>query len=213
MFKRVIHAEDAEGFSSVEAVREYAAHAEKSMLKYEAFFSELEKLGIGQGRLLDVGAGPGVLAAAVAARYPAAHITALELSDNMIAAGREYIAGKGMADRVMYVAGNAADVAALADLGPFDVVYSTFTLHHFADPQAVIRNLLPVVDAGGALFLYDLRRAWWLYWVPSRSGFCRSVRGAYTRRDVLALLDEMGLSGYSVRNVVPFLLSAVIKKP
>ncbi|MEA1905647.1 MAG: methyltransferase domain-containing protein [Euryarchaeota archaeon] len=54
----------------------------------------------------------------------------------------------------------------MEELGEFDLVYSTLAMHHWKDPEKVIGNLLKVVGAGGVLFIHDLRRVWWLYYLP-----------------------------------------------
>jgi ubiquinone/menaquinone biosynthesis C-methylase UbiE len=209
MFKRRRETHEEDYFADADAVRRYAAQAEKSTLKYQAFMEICRSLDLGH-RFLDVGAGPGVLTAIVATAYPEAETTALDQSDLMVEAGKGYIASKGLQDRIHFVQGDAADAALMASLGQFDFIYSTFTLHHWHDPETVIHHLRGALTAGGTIVLYDLRRAWWLYWIPSQRGFFRSVRAAYVHREVRDLLVNMGITSVEVRNVVPFLLAAII---
>jgi hypothetical protein len=64
----------------------------------------------------------------------------------------------------------------------------------------------------GVLFIHDLRRVWWLYWVPSQSGFFRSIRGAYIREEVEEMLTGFSPETYDIKNEMPFLLSVIVKK-
>lgn len=210
MFKRIRESHDADVFTDAASVERYAREARKSTLKFQAFLETCQALELGT-RALDVGAGPGVLAVLLAERHPDLHITALDSSPLMIEAGQQYVSEKGLEDRITYVQGDAADADFVASLGQFDFIYATFTLHHWDPPQPVIRNLCAARAEGAIIFLYDLRRAWWLYWVPSRRGFFRSVRSAYQRPEVEAMLHEMGITTATVTNTIPFLLSVLIR--
>jgi SAM-dependent methyltransferase len=211
MFSRRIEPHQDGVFTDVESVRRYAESSEKSTLKYRAFLEMCRTLGIG-ARVLDVGAGPGVVSVLVANEFPHVSITATDVSAAMVEAGTGYVAAKNLQDRIHFAQGDAADADWMQSLGTFDFIYSTFTLHHWHDPQPVILNLRGLLNDDGVALLYDLRRAWWLYWVPSRSGFFRSVRGAYTVPEVRALLAGAGIARAEVRGVIPFLLAAIIRR-
>lgn len=209
--KRRVSEDQAESFTSVEAARDYAEHAKKHTMRYQAFLQKLRSLDI-KGRYLDVGAGAGTPAAAVAKDHPTVRITALEVAPAMVQIGKEYIEREGLEDRVAFVLGDAADEDTVKALGTFDLIYSTYSLHHWKVPETVIRALLQSLSDDGVLYLYDLRRVWWLYWLPLDSGFIRSVRGAYVRREIEGLLDRMGVASYEVKNEFPFLVSVVISR-
>ena len=84
MFKRKVEMHQEETFVGLEAAREYAENTNVSTMRYRAFFSNLEALSI-QGKLLDVGAGTGDLAAIIAQKKPDVEIMALEISEDMVA--------------------------------------------------------------------------------------------------------------------------------
>lgn len=159
MFARRVDAKPGEMFAGLEEAREFAAGAEKATMRYRAFLENLERLQI-PGRYLDVEAGPGIVAAMVARRRPEVKITGLELSEAMVAVGQEYVARHGLQDRIEFVQGDAADTALLQSLGKFDLIYSTFSLHEWAEPRPIIDNLLLGLAARGVLFIHDLRRVW-----------------------------------------------------
>ncbi len=80
-------------------------------------------------RVLDVGAGYGSIAAAVLDAFPNAEATGLDMSDAMMAVGRERMAAYG--SRFRYHVGDFSGGALPADLaGPFDVVVSARAIHH-----------------------------------------------------------------------------------
>ena len=210
MFERKVEIHQEEVFEGIESARQYAEEAQKSTRRYMAFLDRLKTFGI-QGRYLDVGAGPGVVAALISQDNPAVEITALELSADMVTVGQEYLQGKGLAERINYVVGDAADEAFVQSLGRFDLIYSTYTLHHWQNPRKVIDNLLSCLNNDGVLFIHDLRRVWWLYWVPSQSGFFRSIRGAYLRDEIEEMLKGINPERYEIKYEFPFLVSVIIK--
>jgi len=210
MFERKVEIHQEEVFEGIESARQYAEEAQKSTRRYMAFLDRLKTFGI-QGRYLDVGAGPGVVAALISQDNPAVEITALELSADMVTVGQEYLQGKGLAERINYVVGDAADEAFVQSLGRFDLIYSTYTLHHWQNPRKVIDNLLSCLNDDGVLFIHDLRRVWWLYWVPSQSGFFRSIRGAYLRDEIEEMLKGINPKRYEIKYEFPFLISVIIK--
>ena len=108
--------------------------------------------------------------------------------------------------------GDAADAGLLQSLGKFDLIYSTYSLHHWENPRQVIDNLMTALADDGVLFIHDLRRVWWLYWVPSQSGFFRSIRGAYVKEEVAEMLAGFNPESYEIKNELPFLLSLIIWK-
>ncbi len=104
--------------------------------------------------VLDIGTGPGRLVLAIAGRRPDVRAIGVDLSPDMIALARAAARRQGAAG----VAFEVADAARLpfAD-GELDMVVSTFSLHHWQDPRAVVRDCLRVLRPGGRLWVYDLR--------------------------------------------------------
>ena len=211
MFQRSVSDHQSESFASVEAARKYARHAQKHTMRYDAFLRNVKALGI-KGKYLDVGAGTGTPAATVAREHSGVEIIALELSPTMIQVGEEHIERQGVQDRITFVLGDATDEGTIEALGKFDLIYSTYSLHHWEAPGRVIRNLLGSLTDDGVLYLCDLRRVWWLSWIPVHKGFFRSIKAAYVRREIVELLNGLGIESYDVRNEPPFLLSVIVRR-
>lgn len=96
-------------------------------------------------RILDLGAGTGLLSAFVRARFPQARITLLDLADDMLAMARRRFEGDGLVDF------RTADYG-VDDLGgPYDAVVSALSIHHLEHPakQALFRRVLAVLAPGG----------------------------------------------------------------
>jgi ubiquinone/menaquinone biosynthesis C-methylase UbiE len=211
MFERIVEPGQDGALVGREIAANYVEMAERLMVQYRGFLKGFETLRVG-ARYLEVGPGPGVLTVAVARENPDAQIVGVEISPDMVSVGKEYVERAGLADRIQFIVGDAEDKKLLRSLGPFDLVYSTFSLHHWKDPQRVIQNLMSALVDGGTLYIHDLRRAWWLYWAPIHNGFWDSIRAAYVAREMREMLEEMGIERYQVKNVFPFMQSILIGK-
>ena len=209
MFERKVESHQEEAFLGIENARKYAESAQKSKLKYRAFLENLQSLDI-EGRYLEIGAGPGVLAVEIARVRPEVEIKAVEISPDMATVGAEFVAENGLEDRIEYVIGDAEDVGLIDSLGEFNLVYCTYTLHHWVDAAKTISNLNCAVAKDGVLYLYDLRRVWWLYWLPIHNGFFKSIRAAFTPAEVRSMLQGSGFEGFEIKNEFPLLQSIFI---
>jgi ubiquinone/menaquinone biosynthesis C-methylase UbiE len=83
------------------------------------------------GRVLEVGAGPGRLAATLAKLAPDVRVTGVDIAPDMVQRASKLAARSGVADRVAFGVG---DVAAPFGEASFDVVVSTLSAHHWPDP-------------------------------------------------------------------------------
>lgn len=164
------------------------------------------------GKYLDVGAGAGNLAAIIAQRNLNVEITALEISSDRITVGEELVRQKGVHNQINFVQGDAVDQEVIQNFGEFDLIYSTYTLHHWDNPRKVVDNLLQILREGGVLYLLDLRRVWWLNWIPSRSGFLTSIRVSFVRREIEEMLHGLEFESCEIKNEFPFMQSIIIRK-
>ena len=212
MFKRIEESHQERTFGGgIDFSRQYGEIAKKRAVQYEGFLKELNSLGI-KGQYLEIGAGPAVLAVTIVQNYPDVQITAVDLSQENVSVAEKYVGSKGLQDRIQFVVGDGEDEDLINTLGKFDLVYGTFTLHHWKDPRKVIRNLTHAVADGGVLYLYDLRRVWWLYWVPIHSGFWDSIRAAYIPKEVRGMFHDLGVDQYEIKSVFPFMQSIIVRR-
>ncbi len=115
----------------------------------------LSSLVAGQPRtIVDLGAGTGVGALALARHFPSADVIALDRSAEMLRRVEEAARGTAPAARIRTV---QADVdAGWPALGPVDLVWSSSALHEVADPGRVLRNVRDALRPGGLVVLLEL---------------------------------------------------------
>ena len=209
MFRRIVEDHQDESFSSIENAREYAESAEKSSsMRFRGFLNRLKSLDI-RGKYLEIGAGSGLLAAMIIANHKDVRITAVEISPDMITVANEDIKKKRLDSQVQFIGANIEDEGVLESLGTYDLIYSTFSLHHWENPRKMIGNSLRLLNDRGVLMIYDLRRVWWLYWIPRQTGFFKSIRAAYKAREIREALKEIGVNKFEITSVFPFFMQNI----
>ena len=108
-----------------------------------------------EASVLDVGTGPGRLLVEVARMRPDLRVTGVDLARDMVDTARRNLAAFG--ERATAVIGDVGDLP-FAD-GIFDLIVSTLSLHHWADPATGGAELARVLRAGGQIRIYDIRSA------------------------------------------------------
>lgn len=112
--------------------------------------------GVSSPRVVDLGTGTGTIPLLFLRRHPSATIIGVDLAQSMLTVARRKAENAGFANRVEWV---LADVKKTALPGAsFDLVMSNSTLHHIADPQALVDEMARLLKPGGALLLRDLAR-------------------------------------------------------
>ncbi len=107
-------------------------------------------------RILEIGCGPGHLAGLIAA-VNGFDVTGLDLDPAMIERARSNALGRSSGDSGPSADFLVGDVAALPfEPESFDLVVSTFSLHHWADPGAGIDEIARVLRPGGRVLIWDL---------------------------------------------------------
>lgn len=122
---------------------------------YRGLAADVASVAPEGGVVLDVGTGPGVLLVEIARRRPDLRLTGIDLSADMIAA-----AGRNLRKFGERADAQVADVTALPfEDGSFDLVVTSFSLHHWDDPEAAVPELARVLKPGGELRVYDFGSA------------------------------------------------------
>jgi SAM-dependent methyltransferase len=99
--------------------------------------------------LLDLGAGTGVASIGLAQRFAGARVTALDLDEASLARIGEKAMDLGLADRVVPRLVNLDD--GLPALGTIDLTWASMSMHHFGDPDQVLREVLASTRPGGLI--------------------------------------------------------------
>src|SRR5215207_9273572 len=108
-------------------------------------------------RVLEVGCGPGRLSILLA-REHGLDVTGLDLDPAMIERARRNAerSGNGGGSRPSFLVGDVSSLP-FPD-GSFDVVVSTLSMHHWADPTAGLSEIGRVLRPGGRALVWDFRR-------------------------------------------------------
>ena len=108
------------------------------------------------GHVLEVGCGPGRLSIRLARRH-ALGVTGLDLDPAMIERARRNVdrPKDGDGRRPSFLVGDVASLA-FPD-GSFDLVVSTLSMHHWADPTAGLAEIGRVLRPGGRALVWDFQ--------------------------------------------------------
>ena len=104
------------------------------------------------GRVLDLGCGDGVLAAAIVQRVPGAEVVLADFSEPMLEAARKRFAAAGAAAHfVLADYGVPSWTEAVAEWAPYDAIVSGYSIHHQPDrrKRAVYREIFGLLNPGG----------------------------------------------------------------
>ena len=177
--------------------------------QFNTFLALLQKLNV-KGPYLEVGAGPGILAAMTVEAIPNTEIKAVEIDTEMIEIGRKHIQELGMKHGIQFFQGDVEDLSFIKSLGKFPLVYSTFSLHHWKNPTRALKALYNTIDEDGVMLLYDFRRVWWLYIYPRHNGFLDSIRASYLPDELKKMFKEAGILRYTIKRPFPYFWQIVI---
>ncbi|MEV0718145.1 class I SAM-dependent methyltransferase [Asanoa sp. NPDC050611] len=105
-------------------------------------------------RVVDLGAGSGTGALALARELPDATVTAVDVDPDMLAHVGAKASAAGLGDRIRTL---VADLdQPWPDLGPTDVIWAASSMHHMADPAGALRSAFNALAVGGLLVIAEL---------------------------------------------------------
>ncbi len=158
---------------------------------YGHVIKDMKTLGV-RGEYLEAGCGPGILAIRLAKEL-GVKVTAFDISEDMIEIARS--AAREMGVEVEFRVGDVEKDY----FGEFDLVYSTFSLHHWSNPERGLRNLWSMVKPGGYLYILDVRRS--LYF-----------KHGLSLREFKSLFERAGIKA-EIKNRFHFMVLSLAIKP
>lgn len=178
-------------------------------------------------RVLDVATGTGDLAIAMGKHPTVGEVLGVDISEGMLARGREKIADAKLHETVQLATGDATQLAAFAN--QFDVATISFGIRNVSDTDAGLRQLKSVLRPGGMLLVLEFAeptapifsgsyRLYRRHLLPRIGGLLTGDREAYRYLDDTirtfpsgdAFLERMRGAGFVDVNATPLTLGSVM---
>ena len=106
------------------------------------------------GRVLDVGCGPGRLDVRLGVMVPSLEVIGVDIDPIMVDLAAAHARDAGVSGRVHFQVGDSE--AMPFEDGEFDMVVSSLSLHHWADPARAMSEIHRVLRPGGEVRIYDV---------------------------------------------------------
>lgn len=153
-------------------------------------------------KLLDVGTGPGTIARDFAKLIPNGHVTATDLSEEVLAKAEKL----GQEDKLSNISWQKADVWALPfEDETFDIVHTHQMLIHLIKPVEALKEMLRVTKKGGVVAAKDGDLEMWSFY-PLTPGLKRF------HQVLLETHERNGSSAVAGRQLVSWALQAGVKR-
>ncbi len=193
----------------------YDTFARKMAPALYSGFVEVVARELRSGRILDVGTGPGYVPIEIAKRNENIYVDGIDLTKKFIEIAGRNAGEAGLSERLHFEVGDATGMR--FEDGSYDMVISTFAMHHWRHPAGVIDEMCRVLRPGGEAWVLDFNKECskedleeFLERIAKLSGvgffgrLClrfgiRKSRGAcYLRAEVEEMVRASGFSGCSI---------------
>ena len=165
-----------------------------------------------QGRMLDLGTGPGYLPIEIVKRAPDIFLTGVDLSRKLIIMARFNAQQAGFASQLSFEVGDSSRLR--FDDAVFDMVISTGMLHSLKRPVRILKEIHRVLKPGADAWIYDpanvvqyIDKAKWkasldlherfFLWVFGLLGLHKPI-AVYRKSDVIPMIQAAGFEKYSI---------------
>jgi ubiquinone/menaquinone biosynthesis C-methylase UbiE len=123
---------------------------------FQGFAESALKMGAVEGRVLDVGCGPGRISIRLAKLNPRFTIDAIDLSQNMLDLAAQTASRQGVSKSIRFLIGDAKQIPFPDQT--FDLVICHNFLHQLPAPVVAVKEINRVARENGAILIRDVRR-------------------------------------------------------
>jgi ubiquinone/menaquinone biosynthesis C-methylase UbiE len=177
-----------------------------------------------KGILADIGCGPGHLAVLIAQKYRHLHIVGFDTAEEMVHNASINASSLAISDRVEFRKGDVSSLP-VPD-STLDFVVSTFSLHHWSDPDLVLGEIHRILKPEGQILLFDLRRDarrffFWLLRFAQKVvvpiGIRRfnepvgSLLSSYSLSEIQALFDRSPFTAWRIKGAAGWMFAWATK--
>jgi len=151
------HQPSLEGIDDPEAARAFDRISRLPQFKLlrRMVLSELKKCHP-SGCLVDIGCGPGYLVVLIAKTLPGLQVIGVDISEEMTETAARNIAAQRLDAEVTFRVGDSQSLP--FGNGEVDFIVSTFSLHHWSEPEQALQEIQRALKPGGQFLIFDLRR-------------------------------------------------------
>jgi ubiquinone/menaquinone biosynthesis C-methylase UbiE len=123
---------------------------------FQGFAESALRMGVVQGRVLDVGCGPGRISVRLAKLNRRFQIDGIDLSKNMLLLAEQTAGRHGVSENTNFTLGDAKQIP-FPD-GTFDMVICHNFLHQLPEPLTALHEIKRVAKNNGAILIRDVWR-------------------------------------------------------
>jgi SAM-dependent methyltransferase len=165
-----------------------------------------------KGQLVDIGCGPGYLAAQISQKFPDVKIAGLDINELTLKnAKRTWL--PDLYPGLEFLIGDAQQLPFLDS--SLDFIVSSLSLHHWRDVQAVFQEIFRTLKPGGNVLIFDLRRdsPSYFYWalkigqtflapksIRNINGAVGSFWAAYTPSEIEAIVHGIPIDNLQIKS-------------
>jgi ubiquinone/menaquinone biosynthesis C-methylase UbiE len=193
-----------EGYFAVKYT-EFAKNTEEVREEYRMFANKVASV-IQEGKLLEVGSGPGFISIEIAKLLPKMEVIGLDISDTMIEIAEKNANEYGLSERVGFKKGDASKMPFEDSL--FNFAVSNGSLHHWKKPVQVFNEIHRVLKPGCKAVISDLRRdaseekmKEWEKYIDSkimRWGLRHSFKESYTTPQIRDIIKDTQFTEFEI---------------
>ena len=169
---------------------------------YQDIVDEISRT-VQEGNVLDVGTGRGLLPIKIAQRNVGLNVYGIDISRKAIDAARRDAFSAGLTKVPRFEVGDVGNLSFADDF--FDLVVSTFSLHHWPDMASGLNEVYRVLKPNGSAWIYDhwkdpsqearegLRKDFGLLAACFALAHLRFISSSLTRENARIILDDSTL--------------------